>query len=169
MNHQNLERIGFGGGCHWCTEAIFQSLKGVTKVEQGWIASTPSNDTYSEAVIVHFDENQIDLLTLVQIHLHTHSSTSKHTMRNKYRSAIYSFSNKQSPLLQEMIAILQVDFEELIITKILPFQSFKKNIARYKNYYYSNPQRAFCKTYIQPKLSLLQQNFSQHVNKIKEA
>ena len=45
---QNLFKIGFGGGCHWCTEAVFQSLKGVAKVQQGWIASTEENMSYPE-------------------------------------------------------------------------------------------------------------------------
>ncbi len=91
-----MEKIGFGGGCHWCTEAVFQALIGVEKVEQGWIASEGENDSFSEAVIVHFDESTIDLSTLTAIHLFTHSCTSEHSMWKKYRSAVYTFSNKQA-------------------------------------------------------------------------
>ena len=87
----NLYKIAFGGGCHWCTEAVFQSLKGVEKVEQGFITSYDQNNTFSEAVIVDFNTEKIDLKTLVEIHLHTHKSTSNHSMRKKYRSAIYVF------------------------------------------------------------------------------
>ena len=47
-----MKKIGFGGGCHWCTEAIFQALNGVESVEQGWISSLNPYDTFSEAVIV---------------------------------------------------------------------------------------------------------------------
>lgn len=47
--------IGFGGGCHWCIEAVFQSLTGVSKVTQGFIASNPPNEAYSEAVIIEYD------------------------------------------------------------------------------------------------------------------
>jgi peptide-methionine (S)-S-oxide reductase len=61
----NLVKIGFGGGCHWCTESVFQSLKGVQKVEQGWIASTNENDSFSEAVLVYFDETTIDIKVLL--------------------------------------------------------------------------------------------------------
>jgi len=76
--------IGFGGGCHWCTEAVFQSLKGVEKVEQGWIS--PANDisAFSESVLVHFQLKQNFLQTLIAVHLQTHSATSEHKMRNKY-------------------------------------------------------------------------------------
>ena len=65
-----ISKIGFGGGCHWCTEAVFQSLKGVLKVEQGWVSSTKENDAFSEAVIVHFNYNIISIKELTEIHLH---------------------------------------------------------------------------------------------------
>ncbi|MEM9546265.1 MAG: peptide-methionine (S)-S-oxide reductase [Bacteroidota bacterium] len=84
---QASQKVGFGGGCHWCTEAVFQSLNGVTEVEQGWIASKEA-PLLSEAVIVHYDEKIIDLTILIEIHLRTHSATSSHSMRSKYRSAI---------------------------------------------------------------------------------
>ena len=56
-----LTKVAFGGGCHWCTEAVFQSLKGVEKVEQGFVASVAKNSSFSEAVIVHFQTEIIAL------------------------------------------------------------------------------------------------------------
>jgi len=73
------KKIGFGGGCHWCTEAYFQSLKGVEEVEQGWISAVTPNEAFSEAVIVHYDEHVIALNILISIHLHTHASTKNHS------------------------------------------------------------------------------------------
>ena len=61
-----MQRIAFGRGCHWCTEAIFTSLKGVQKIEQGWIDSThPDATTLSEAVIVYFESQKIPLDILI--------------------------------------------------------------------------------------------------------
>ena len=84
-----MHKIGFGGGCHWCTEAVFQFLKGVTKVDQGWISSKEPNAYFSEAILLEYNPQLISLETLVSIHLHTHSSTANHSMRVKYRSAVY--------------------------------------------------------------------------------
>ena len=159
-----ISKIGFGGSCHWCTEAIFQSLKGVTTVEQGWIASEGDASSLSEAVIVSFDEAVISLQTLVAIHLHTHSCTSKHSMRAKYRSAVYTFNENQTEPAQEAIAISQKEFDGEIITKVIPFVDFKINDENYLNYYYSNPQKPFCENVINPKLRLLLQNFSNHLD-----
>lgn len=89
-----IQKIGFGGGCHWCTEAVFQNLKGVNHVAQGWIASDENNTAFSEAVVVEFNPPKINLKTLIEIHLATHKSTSNHSMRKKYRSAIYVFSKE---------------------------------------------------------------------------
>lgn len=163
--NKTLEKIGFGGGCHWCTEAVFQSLKGVPKVKQGWIRSVPPNDTFSEAVVVYYDKEEIELKTLLQIHLLTHSSTSQHSMRSKYRSAIYTFSERQAKDILKLLTILQQEFDQPLITKVLPFEAFKENIEQYQNYYYTNPQLPFCQTYIAPKLSFLQKRFSQIVTK----
>lgn len=146
------EKIGFGGGCHWCTEAVFQAVNGVAQVEQGWIASSPPNDTESEAVIVHFDPQAIPLIDLVRIHLHTHSSTSPHAMRRKYRSAIYSFDAKQAEQAQAALDELQAEFDDALVTRVMPFASFRASDQRYQDYYRSNPDRPFCQTYIAPKL-----------------
>ena len=67
-------RIGFGGGCHWCTEAVFDSLLGVQQMQQGYVRSKPPAEAESEAVLVDFDSDAISLKLLIEIHLRTHSS-----------------------------------------------------------------------------------------------
>lgn len=154
-----IKKIGLGGGCHWCTEAVFASLKGVMEVQQGWIASTVPNDAFSEAVIVRYNPAIIGLKDLIEIHLHTHSSTANHSMRHKYRSAVYWFGEEDKQAANEAIAAFQNDFEQPIITAVLPFVSFRENIPEQLNYYYSDPEKPFCKLYIDPKLQMLRQKF----------
>lgn len=168
MDH--ISKIGFGGSCHWCTEAIFQSLKGVEHVEQGWIASQKEKSNFSEAVIVHFNPKVISLETLIAVHLHTHSSTSLHSMRSKYRSAIYVFSPEQIVLSQDSVKVLQSEFDSPIITTVEQFYDFKLNQETYLDYYYKNPEKPFCKNIVTPKLRLLLQRFSGSVdhNKLAE-
>jgi len=166
MNN-NLQKIGFGGGCHWCTEAVFQSLIGVTKVEQGFIASSDENDTFSEAVIVHFNSESISLKVLTEIHLHTHKSASNHSMRSKYRSAIYTFSIEQQKETETLLNKIKIEFEDKIITCILPFCNFKESDALFKNYYYKNPKKPFCETFINPKLSFLLKEYNAFINQEK--
>ncbi|WP_158840778.1 peptide-methionine (S)-S-oxide reductase [Polaribacter sp. L3A8] len=162
-----LTKIAFGGGCHWCTEAVFQTLIGVEKVEQGWVASTDINNTFSEAVIVHFNIEKIALKTLIEIHLLTHKSTSNHSMRTKYRSAIYYFYHQQKEESIQIIEQLQGSFSDSIITKVIAFKTFKPSTYEFQNYYQSNPEKPFCKNYINPKLKLLLQQFSKNVDKCK--
>ena len=159
-----MQKIGFGGSCHWCTEAIFRSLKGVSTVEQGRIASDGENTKPSEAVIVSFDPVVITLATLIAIHLHTHSSTTHHSMRGKYRSAIYIFANEQADAAEQALKSLQADFKKPIITKVLPFQFFKLNEENYLDYYYKDPSKPFCRNIVNPKLKELLTRFKNEID-----
>ena len=159
-----IQKIGFGGGCNWCTEAVCQSLIGIQKVEQGFISSEEEYNTYSEAVIVHFNPEEISLRNLIEIHLSTHKSTSEHSMRSKYRSAIYFFDKIQQTNSEAFLEELQTEFEKTLITKVLPFNSFKESDQMFQNYYYKNPEKPFCETHIDPKLSILMTQFRRSVN-----
>ncbi len=159
-----ISKIALGGGCHWCTEAVFQSLIGVEKVEQGYVASMGENNSFSEAVIVHFNSEFIWLQTLIEIHLNTHKSTSNHSMRAKYRSAIYTFSAEQEQQSEAIVKNFQKKFDNKLITKVYPLHSFKASHEGIQNYYQKNPDKPFCETFINPKLKLLLDRFSEQTN-----
>lgn len=165
-----ISKIGLGGGCHWCTEGIFQSLIGVISVQQGWISSFNENESLSEAVLIEFDDSIISMRDLIEIHLYTHASTSNHSFRKKYRSAVYVFNTRQKGLGESIINQLQLDFDKKIITLVLLFNEFKLNKEDQLNYLYSRKNNSFCATYIHPKLSLILSKFSDRVNhqKVKE-
>jgi peptide-methionine (S)-S-oxide reductase len=158
-----MSKVGFGGGCHWCTEGVFLSLKGISKVEQGWISSLGDNFEFSEGVIVHYNPETISLEDLIEIHLHTHSSTSNHSMRNKYRSAVYVVPEDDQQNSERIIQSFQKDFSEKIVTQSLYLNDFKENKEEYLNYLYSRPESGFCTTHIHPKIRFLMNRFSDKV------
>lgn len=160
-------KIAFGGGCHWCTEAVFLSLNGVEKVEQGYVASVGKNNEMSEAVIVHFHDTEISSAVLIEIHLHTHKSTSSHSMRAKYRSAIYTFNEEQNAETVNILNTLRPKFMNKLITEVLPFVEFKSSREQLLNYYYQNPNKPFCENFINPKLKFLLKRYAKQVNQNK--
>lgn len=151
----NLSKVGLGGGCHWCTEGVFSVIKGVQKIDQGWIASEPPYDSLSEGIIVYYDPKVINLSDLILIHLHTHACTSNHSMRGKYRSAIYTFNHSDLTNSKEELIEFESRFENPIITQVIPYSSFKSSSETYQNYYQKNPEKPFCQTYITPKINQL--------------
>lgn len=159
----SIVRIGFGGGCHWCTEGVFNTLRGVEEVSQGYIRSVPPHDSFSEAVVIEYSSDEMSLDLLVEIHLRTHASTSNHTMRGKYRSAIYTFSDAQAEAVQAALAKLQGDFDKPLVTLVLPHLVFQPSDARFMNYAEKNADGPFCKAYVDPKLLLLRQQYGQWV------
>ena len=163
MEQESLATVGFGGGCHWCTEAVFESLKGVERVDQGWICSRPPHETWSEAVVVQFRPDVIGLDTLIDIHLLTHSSTSDHAMRRKYRSAVYTFGEAQREAARAVVERLREENGAAYVTEALPFAGFRMNTPDYLHYFQTRPDAPFCQTYIHPKLQTLRRLHSTHV------
>ncbi len=157
----NFQKIGLGGGCHWCTEAVFQSLKGVVKVEQGYIKGCKENSYFSEAILVYFDPEIILLKDLIEIHLHTHKSTSNHSFREKYRSAVYYFEESDKQIIQIILNTLQKDFDNEVITQALAFRKFKSSRVELLDYYSRNPEKPFCRKYIHPKLEILRKKYTE--------
>ena len=153
-----MNKIGFGGGCHWCTEAIFQSLHGVDLGGRRIIKKKILNDSYSEGIIVHFNTD-ISIETLLEVHLLTHSSTSLHSMRKKYRSAVYYFDVDDKAVIEFIIKLLGTKNKVTYITQALPFVNFKENAEHFLNYYKRNKKGPFCQTYIDPKLAAIRKKF----------
>ena len=84
-------------------------------------------------------------------------------MRNKYRSAIYTFTEDQNDVAEQALRDLQADFDQPIITKILPFQSFRLNEENYLDYYYKDPSKPYCQNIVNPKLKELLAKFADHI------
>jgi peptide-methionine (S)-S-oxide reductase len=153
------QRIGFGGGCHWCTEAVFAALRGVVRVEQGFISADAPDDDFSEAVVLTFQPEKIPLASLIEIHLRTHSSMSNHAMRRKYRSAIYAMDEAQAKAARRVLSELAPGFDAPLVTRVLPFRTFSASQERFQRYAEKHAGGPFCTAYIDPKLALLRKEF----------
>ncbi|WP_380780602.1 peptide-methionine (S)-S-oxide reductase [Sphingomonas sp. R86520] len=155
-----MEKIGFGGGCHWCTEGVFQALRGVDQVEQGFIQSEVPSDSWAEGVVVHFDPAIISLRTLAEVHLRTHSASGIYSPGGRYRSAVYVLGADQREEAAQTIAAFAGDTNGPARTMVLPLLGFRPSDARYQNYYRTAPDRPFCRRYIDPKLDYIRRHFA---------
>lgn len=161
------QTVGLGGSCHWCTEAIFASLIGVVRVEQGWFKIANTTSDFSEAVRVTFDSEVINLTDLIAIHIDTHSATEVHSMRHKYRSAVYTYSEQQAQQANLAIHTKQDDYIKPLVVQVYAAGEFKHSPTKYQDYYYSNPHRPFCEIRINPKLSKLLAHYRDNVDRNK--
>jgi methionine-S-sulfoxide reductase len=163
----NLETATFGGGCFWCTEAVFQQLRGVESVVSGYSGGQTLNPDYrsvcngntghAEVIQVQFDPTQISYADLLRIHLATHDPTTLNRQGadrgTQYRSVIFTESAEQQAIAQQVVAEMQSAFDEPIVTQIVPLDTFYKAEDYHQNYYRSNPSAGYCQAVISPKLS----------------
>lgn len=167
MMATNLETATFGGGCFWCTEAVFQQLRGVESVVSGYSGGQTLNPDYrsvcngktgyAEVIQVQFDPTQISYADLLRIHLATHDPTTLNRQGadrgTQYRSVIFTENAEQQAIAQQVIAEMQSAFDEPLVTQIVPLDTFYKAEDYHQNYYRSNPSAGYCQAVISPKLS----------------
>lgn len=158
-------QIGFGGGCHWCTEAVFAALRGVSDLRQGFIRALPPDDAYSEAVMLIHDPQAIPFDTLIEVHLRTHASMSNHKLRGKYRSAIYVSTDAQRQQAIAALADLQPLFPEPLVTRVLPLAGFRASDPRFHDYARKNAGNQFCTRYIDPKLAEIRARYADYMRR----
>ena len=107
--------------------------------------------------MVHYSAREVSLEYLVRVHLHTHSSTSAHGMRGKYRSAVYGFSESETRAARAAIGKWQAEFERPIVTEAVRMGGFRQNTQRYQDYYKKNPEAPFCRRWVEPKLGVVEE------------
>ena len=171
----NLYTATFGGGCFWCTEAIFQRLRGVTSVVSGYAGGSTEDPTYeqvssgatghAEAVQITFDPQQITYQALLDIFWHTHNPTTPNQqgadMGSQYRSVIFYQDQEQKQIAEKS----QREFDESeaypnpAVTQIVPLHKFYPAEQYHQKYYQSQPNAPYCQIVIRPKLQKLLQQY----------
>jgi peptide methionine sulfoxide reductase msrA/msrB len=164
----------FGGGCFWCTEAIFQQLAGVSKVESGYSGGDTRDPDYqavcegqtghAEVVQITFDPSVISYADLVRIHLSTHNPTTLNRQGadkgTQYRSIILTHNSEQEATARRVIEEMSPDFDDTIVTEVKPFETFYRAENDHQDYYLNHPGRPYCAAVISPKLRHLHTLFS---------
>jgi len=174
----NERKLTFGGGCFWCTEAVFKLLKGVTKVESGYSGGKIDNPTYrevcsgmtghAEVIEVTYNPEEITATDLLRIHLSTHNPTTLNKqgadMGTQYRSIIFYRNEDEKALALNVIDELQKAYDEPIVTELKPFEQFYKAEEYHQDYYSNNSEEGYCQAVINPKLKKFKQLFKDKLN-----
>jgi peptide-methionine (S)-S-oxide reductase len=179
MKENKLELATFGGGCFWCTEAVFQEVKGVENIVSGYTGgAVPGKPTYrevcsgltghAEVIQITFDPSLISYEDLVIIFMTTHDPTTLNRqggdVGTQYRSVIYYHSKAQKYIAEKIIKGLGSYFENPIVTEISPIGTFHNAEDYHQNYYANNQSQGYCSFVITPKLSKLRKL---HAEKLK--
>ena len=175
------ETATFGNGCFWCTEAVFQQLKGVSKVTSGYSGGHVENPTYeevcakttghAEAIQIVFDPAVITFDELLEVFWQTHDPTTLNRQGNdvgpQYRSVVFYHNETQKAKAEKYKAELDKSgaFANPIVTTIEPFKNFYAAEDYHQNYYKLNGKAPYCYFVIKPKLEKFEKVFK---SKLKE-
>jgi peptide-methionine (S)-S-oxide reductase len=155
-----------GGGCFWCTEAIYQMLPGVKKVTSGYAGGTKENPTYkevcngttghAEVIQVEFDPKAVSYEKILETFWEAHDPTTLNRQGNdtgtQYRSIILYSSEAQKKAAEKSKAEAQKQFAQPIVTEIVPLKKFYQAEGYHQDYYRSNPNQGYCRAIIRPKV-----------------
>lgn len=169
----------FGGGCFWCTEAIFASLRGVISVMPGYAGGETPNPTYeqvcsgttghAEVIKIDFDPQQISFGELLEIFFALHDPTTRNRqgadVGEQYRSVILYSDEEQQRVAQAYLEELASAkaFDRPIVTQVVPLTKFYTAEDYHRNYYAANQDAPYCQVVISPKLAKLREKFSRQL------
>ena len=170
------ETITVGGGCFWCTEAVFEQLKGATKVESGYSGGKAPDPSYeavcggdtghAEVVQVTFDASIVSFREILQAFFTVHDPTTLNRQGadhgTQYRSVIFTHTAQQEATARDVIAELAKDevWDDPIVTEVTPFAAFYPAEEYHQRYYERNPYQGYCQAIINPKLAKVRKEYT---------
>ena len=176
----NTEIILFGGGCFWCTEAVFKMTLGVASVLPGYAGGTVANPTYeqvssgktghAEVVRIEYDPTKTNFENLLTIFFGSHDPTTRNRQGNdvgtKYSSAIFYTTEEQKHKSLDFIKNINVSNKEgsPVVTEVEPLNKFYEAENYHKDYFAKNKNNPYCLLVINPKLEKVQKNFADLLN-----
>lgn len=168
-----IETATLGGGCFWCTEAVFQELHGVMKVESGYTGGTVANPTYeqvcegttghAEVVRLEFDPAVISYRDILEIFFTIHDPTTQDRQGNdvgpQYRSVIFYQDAQQEATARQVMAEMASVWDAPLVTQLVPAETWYKAEDYHQNYYAQHPAQGYCAFVVAPKVSKFRQTF----------
>ena len=171
----------FGGGCYWCTEAVFQRLEGVQKVESGFSGGKLPDPTYemvctgttghAEVIHITYEPAKIPFEKLLEVFFKTHDPTTLNRQGadsgTQYRSVIFYHDEEQRLTAEKVKAALDASgaYGDKIVTEISPFKAFYKAEDYHQNYFNQNPRQGYCQAIIAPKIEKFEKAFKDLLKK----
>ena len=166
-----MKQIILGGGCFWCTEAVFQRVNGVTRVTPGYADGTTTDPDYykvatgrtghAEVILVEYDEVIVSLGYLLNIFFKTHDPTTLNQQGadkgTEYRSIVMYTSSSDEAVIHEAIELAQKDYADPIVTEVVQSGTFYEAEPEHKDYYLNNTSQPYCQIRIAPKIEKLEQ------------
>jgi len=172
---KELEKATLGGGCFWCTEAVYLELKGVVEVKPGYSGGHVKNPTYkevceettghAEVVQITFDPEIVSFSQILEVFFITHDPTTLNRQGNdvgtQYRSAIFYHSERQKEIADKVIQLFEEEkvYNKPIVTEVTQFDKFYVAEDYHINYYARNKNQGYCQFVIAPKLEKFRKIF----------
>jgi peptide-methionine (S)-S-oxide reductase len=164
-----------GGGCFWCTEAVYKQVKGVTAVESGYTGGTVDNPTYeqictgttghAEVVKLTYDPDVVSYRELLEIFFTIHDPTTLNRQGNdvgtQYRSVIYYEVPEQLDTARQVIAEMALVWDAPIVTELGPAETYFTAETYHQNYFENHPLQGYCAFVVEPKVAKFQKLFSE--------
>ncbi len=180
MKTEALKEAVFGGGCFWCTEAVFQEIQGVEEVISGYSGGTvPGKPTYreicsgltghAEVVKLRYRPDQVSYPDLLRIFLSTHDPTTLNRQGadrgTQYRSVIFYGNQEEKAQAEAAIEEIQPYYNDPIVTEVSPLGEFHDAEAEHQDFYRRNSEYGYCRVVIDPKLRKLREQFASRLKK----
>ena len=173
------ETITLGGGCFWCTEAVYERVQGVSAVESGYSNGQTVAPTYeqvcrgdtghNEVVRVSFDPDAISLREILEIFFVVHDPTTLNRQGNdsgtQYRSGIYFHTPEQETVAREVLREVDQLHRGKVVTELLPERNYSRAEAYHQDYFLNNPNQGYCAFVVGPKVEKFQKTFASRVKK----
>lgn len=178
VRFEYMDKAVFAGGCFWCTEAIFEKLKGVTSVVSGYAGGEMENPDYvtvssgktghAEAVQVTYNPDEITFKDLLYVFLRTHDPTTPNQQGadqgTQYRSVIFYETSEQKTTAEDALKEVQKELSSTVVTEISKLNNFYEAEDYHQDFYKNNPNKTYCKLVIDPKIEKLKKEFKEYLS-----